>query len=369
MVCNATAAMALLALACAALPMHAQQLTADAGWRDVSLVEYHQHLLNLDALVAACQAQHQKRDAAQPKVAAQTNAQPSSVACDPARVGPNDHVQLPAGGAGQIREVRYDWLRSVLSRASGKGGTAQAGTIGLGANGKNARPSMDVELTQARERLQEDAKQAESPAAASPNYAAERKSLNTILAQKAYQGVTEMSTRERFQEWFFNWLDRVLASLVRFGSRSPWIAWTLRVLLLVAICTALIWFLVRIERRSRGRLIPDVAPAPGAPSAREWQLWLKDAQAMAEKGQWRDAIHFMYWASIARLESRRLWPADRARTPREYLALLAGNDPRKTNLMALTTSFERTWYGGREAAATDFDAAVEQAAALGVGAE
>ena len=71
---------------------------------------------------------------------------------------------------------------------------------------------------------------------------------------------------------------------------------------------------------------------------------------MAAKGQWREAIHFLYWASIARLESRRLWPADRARTPREYLALLAGTDPRKTNLTALTRSFERTWYGGRAAA-------------------
>ena len=38
---------------------------------------------------------------------------------------------------------------------------------------------------------------------------------------------------------------------MRFGSRSPWIVWLLRVLLLVGICTALVWFLVRIERRSR----------------------------------------------------------------------------------------------------------------------
>jgi Domain of unknown function (DUF4129) len=193
--------------------------------------------------------------------------------------------------------------------------------------------------------------------------------MKSILAQRAYQSVDSQSALARFREWLGNLLDKIFSGLIRFGSHAPWIAWLLRILLFVAICTALVWFLLRIERRSRIRLIPDVEPAPGAPSAREWQLWLRDAQAMAAKGMWREAIHFVYWASIARLESKRLWPADRARTPREYLALLAATDPRKPNLKELTRSFERTWYGGRTAQASDFNAALEQAAALGVGQE
>jgi hypothetical protein len=90
---------------------------------------------------------------------------------------------------------------------------------------------------------------------------------------------------------------------------------------------------------------------------------------MAAKRLWREAIHFLYWASIARLESMRLWPADRARTPREYLALMANADPRKTSLTELTRRFERTWYGGRSAADSEFDAALELARALGVASE
>jgi hypothetical protein len=74
---------------------------------------------------------------------------------------------------------------------------------------------------------------------------------------------------------------------------------------------------------------PTSRPCPGAASAREWQLWLEDARKAAAAGQWREAIHFVYWAAISRLESRRLWPADRARTPREYLALVAPEDPRR----------------------------------------
>jgi hypothetical protein len=107
---------------------------------------------------------------------------------------------------------------------------------------------------------------------------------------------------------------------------------------------------------------PEVETSPKAPSAREWQLWLKDAQGAAGNGAWREAIHSVYWASISRLESARLWPADRARTPREYLGLLSGSDPRQSALMALTRSFERTWYGGRSADAAEFNAALEAAA-------
>ncbi len=354
------AAVALFALSAAApLVTPSQQLPSGTGWRDVTLAQYQQHLADLDSLVAACQNQRSHP----------ATAQSSFPACDPAWIGPDDRVQLPSGAALKSREVRYDWLRSVLARAANKSGAAPPGIFGALPRTHNKRASVDALLTAARQRLQEDSRQAQSPVQANPDYSAERKSLNAILSQRAYQGVTQESAMGRFREWVLNLLDRFFSGLERFGSHAPWIVWLLRILLLVAICTALVWFLLRIERRSRIRLIPDVESAPGAPSAREWQLWLRDAQAMAAKGQWREAIHFLYWASIARLESKRLWPADRARTPREYLALLAGTDPRKSNLTALTRSFERTWYGGRAAQASDFNAALERAAALGVAAE
>jgi hypothetical protein len=353
-------ALTLLALSAAApLAARSQELPSNAGWRDVSVVQYQQHLTDLDALVAACQNQH----------AGAASSQASFPACDPAQIGPDDRVQWRSGAASTTREVRYDWLRSMLARAAKKENAAQKDIFGVIARGKNQPTSVSALLTAARQRLQDDAKQAQNPVEASSDYSSQRKSLNAILSQRAYRGVTQESAMGRLREWFYNLLDKFFSGLVRFGSNAPWIVWLLRILLLVAICTALVWFLLRIERRSRVRLIPDMEPASDAPLAREWQLWLRDAQAMAAEGQWREAIHFLYWAAIARLESKRLWPADRARTPREYLALLAGTDPRKPNLSALTRSFERTWYGGRAAQASDFNAALELAAALGVTAE
>jgi hypothetical protein len=127
----------------------------------------------------------------------------------------------------------------------------------------------------------------------------------------------------------------------------------------------LAWRLVVLERRWRTEMVPEsMVPALGAASARDWQLWLADARRASAAGQWREAIHFVYWAAISRLESKRLWPADRARTPREYLALVAADDPRKPRLAKLTGSFERVWYGGRAAGENDYRQAEQQAEGL-----
>jgi hypothetical protein len=91
---------------------------------------------------------------------------------------------------------------------------------------------------------------------------------------------------------------------------------------------------------------------------------MADARAAAAAGLWREGIHFLYWAVISRLESKRLWPADRARTPREYLALVAPDDGRKAGLGSLTQTFERTWYGGRPTDETDYRNAEELAGNL-----
>ncbi len=350
------AASAALALAATSPHARAQQIPSRSGWRDVNLTEYLQHLSALDNVVADCQAQ----------IKLNKPAPANNNACDPNRVGPDDHVQIPGAPASQPREVRYDWLHAVLNRAGKKDGSKYAVGLGALSPSKEKTPDASVLLDEAHQRLQIDERQAGGAPTANAAYTSERKSLDTILSQREYQDVTKVSAQDRAAEWFFNLLDRILMILSGMGARAPWAARLLEGLLLGGICIALIWFFIRIERSARVRLVPEVEPAPGSPSAREWQLWMKEAQAAAASGLWREAIHSVYWASIARLESGRLWPADRARTPREYLGLVAGNDPRKPTLTTLTRSFEHTWYGGRDAAAADFNAAMALAAELGV---
>jgi hypothetical protein len=189
--------------------------------------------------------------------------------------------------------------------------------------------------------------------------------MKQVLAGRDFRNLQEPTARDSALERLSNWLNRLFDSAARLQAKSAWVGRAIVWGFIVAVCVALVWALLQLERRWRVRLTPEGGgPAESAASARDWQLWLEDARRAASAGQWREAIHFAYWASISRLESRRLWPADRARTPREYLALVAPEDPRKVGLAALTGSFERTWYGGRAAGESDYRRAEELAAEL-----
>jgi len=98
-------------------------------------------------------------------------------------------------------------------------------------------------------------------------------------------------------------------------------------------------------------ILPEALPV----SAREWSVWLADARNAAQRGNWRDAIHLLYWAGISFLESQGAWRPDAARTPREYLQLLSAANARRPVLASLTGKFELVWYAGRTADAQAFE--------------
>jgi hypothetical protein len=315
-----------------ALAQRADRASGDSA-HEVSVADYRKHLESLDNLVVACQRQRS--------------------ACDPEQVGGDERVRLTA--ATEPRAIRYGWLRLLLERAAKDDGK----TTG-------SAPTVIALLGEARERLAQDWKQAASAEPTPASRISERQRLQAILAGREYLGVKKPSIKDQMVEKLLNWLNEFLAGLERYGVRFRWVPAALRGLLLAGILLGLGWALVRMERRSRILLVPELVSAVGTPSAREWQMWLTDAQAMAAAGRWREAIHFVYWASISRLESGRLWPADQTRTPREYLSLVPDGDGRKASLTALTRSFEQTWYGGRAADAAAFQRSLALAAELGV---
>ena len=334
--------------------MPAPQVLASGGLQDVSMAEYRQHLQALSAVVDACM---KMRDAK---------------ACDPAQVGGDDHLALSGAANAPRRVVRYDWLRVLLHRAettSPEQERKQAAAMAKAAAGKpNALPpppTTEELLKAAQLRLANDMAQADGVISTGPGYAAQRATMKSVLAGREFLGLSQTSPLERLREKFDNWLNSLFSFMVRAGAHSLWVGRLVEWGLILLVCAGLVWVLVQLERRWRIRLTPEsMIPATGAASARDWQLWLEDARRAAAASEWREAIHFVYWAAISRLESRRLWPADRARTPREYLALVGEDDPRRPGLAALTGSFERTWYGGRAAGENDYRRAQELADAL-----
>jgi hypothetical protein len=173
-----------------------------------------------------------------------------------------------------------------------------------------------------------------------------RQNLNSVLARREFQRLQKgpdplQQMRQAILEWIVERLSRVAA----YGGRNPWITRVLEAggILVPAVLLAW-WTLIRL-RREKAIPTPRPEPEPWAPSAREWQRWLQEAEELARQAQWREAIHHTYWAAISRLEAGGLWSADRARTPREYLALLRRENALRPDLLRLTRSFERIWYG------------------------
>ena len=329
-------------------------------WREASLEEYRNHLLNLSALVDACAKARDMKT------------------CDPSLVGQDDRVPLNSAPHAERRLVRYGWLRVLLSKAQDADETEDE-THGKPASGAHKptaeattrppRPTTSQLLQAAGARLTQDLAQADSAAATmsetAASHAEERDAMKQVLAGRDFRNLRAPTARDSALEKLGNWLNRLMESAQKLQAHSAWLGRAIVGGFILAVCVGLVWALLQLERRWRIRLVPEGdAPGPGAASARDWQLWLKDARQAAAEGAWREAIHFAYWAAISRLESKRLWPADRARTPREYLALVAAEDPRRSGLATLTGNFERTWYGGRAASESDYQKAEELAAGL-----
>jgi hypothetical protein len=353
-----------------ALPARADDPAAQPtkNLRETTLTEYRQHLVELNDVVEACA---KARDAK---------------SCDPALVGRDDHV--PLSNTPERRLLRYGWLRALLTQAQTKDKAPEGAQDHKGNNSQTKpddspvdkakseagnrpeetreveaarppKPTTNELLQVAQARLTQEIAQADEvaagPPAAASDYSQERATMKQVLAGRDFRGLEAPTRRDSFLEKLSEWLNRLFEGLTKLHADTAWVGRVIVWGFILATCVGLVWGLLQLERNWRIRLVPESdGPAAGAASARDWQLWLADARRAAAAGEWREAIHFVYWAAISRLESKRLWPADRARTPREYLALVAADDSRRTGLATLTGSFERTWYGGRAASESDY---------------
>jgi hypothetical protein len=338
---------------------------ANAASKVTSISEYRTKLENLDQLLAVCE---QFRDA---------------VHCKGDQVTADVSVSLLSGP----RQVHFGWLRDLLNEAAKNPADSSSKQDEKDSNkvATNASPRLDVHgdinevsltlnerLEVARSRLKQDFVTAgmasqNSQAPSSVDRVAARTALITILAAKEYKpALMGRSLKDRIFEKIGNWINTLIGKLVRAGSKARWIGITAEVSFVGLVCFALVWILIRLERQGRVNTDPfGIDQGSYAVSARDWQLWLQDARQAAAQSEWRVAIHLLYWASISRLESSGAWPADRARTPREYLLLLQSESPQLKVLVALTACFERTWYGGNSAQQADYNHAALLAGRLG----
>jgi Domain of unknown function (DUF4129) len=199
-----------------------------------------------------------------------------------------------------------------------------------------------------------------------------RAKLDQILKRREFGAVGPPSQwdllRERINAWLLRMFNRLFEGIGRHPLGAKMLFW----LILFGVVGWLAMTLVRLWL-GRARL-EELRSVGQVAFARSWQEWIRAAREAAARGDFREAVHSVYWAGITRLEDDGTISRDRTRTPREHLQLVteavavAGapeNVRQRDSLAALTSLFERVWYGRGRADARDFETSMRQAEGLG----
>jgi hypothetical protein len=190
-----------------------------------------------------------------------------------------------------------------------------------------------------------------------------RKKLTAILSRREFRAVHGPSATESLWDRLYDWIAGMWGRLFGGAERHPSVRNTLIWVLLTGLGVFLVTWLVPV---ALGRTARSPFDLSGPILAREgWHEWARKALACARNGDYRDAIRMAYWAAVHRMEERGLWQVDHTRTPREFLKLLPRDHPQHASLAALTSRFERFWYGGREASRDDFLSVLGELETLG----
>jgi hypothetical protein len=180
---------------------------------------------------------------------------------------------------------------------------------------------------------------------------ATRKRLDQILSAREFdrvRGPTALELlKQRIQAWIAKLLKKINPKIPDVEHLGQWFVWGM---IALAAAVAGVW----LYRISQQRIGGNREIMPFMPSSRSWRQWLADARARAAQGEWRDAVHFGFWAAVSRLESEGVWPPDKTRTPREYLSAIPGSSVLKEPFAAMARTFEASWYGSRPTTEADF---------------
>jgi hypothetical protein len=262
-------------------------------------------------------------------------------ACASTAVGDDLRVGDPKQGG---YEVHWDWLRDALDKSK---------DVDAGKRAELLRDAA-ARLTRMEGELGAVEGAQVGGQTGQKEFGRARAAADAVLAQPEFQRKTTVTWWDRVTGFFYAWLARMLSGIARAGAAAPWLGPVVIWTLCLSAAAGLVFLVLRNLQRQRLRI--SLAGAAIAKTAwdREATDWAKQAEEFASGGEWREAMHCLYWAAIVSLESRRAWRHNPTRTPREYVRLLKPGSAQQRNLRELTRMFERVWYGLREGRAEEY---------------
>jgi hypothetical protein len=179
-----------------------------------------------------------------------------------------------------------------------------------------------------------------------------RAKANEILDRREFRRVQPNSFWDQFFGRVGLFVNKVFSRVGEMIPEVPWFATAIEWGFLAMAAVALTIWVLRASKQQR------VAIAAGRGGSETWEResdnWAERAREEAGRGDWREAVHCLYWSAIVLLEGQKMWRQNRARTPREYVVLLEDGSAKQQALGGLTRVFERIWYGLRPAAESDY---------------
>ncbi len=174
-----------------------------------------------------------------------------------------------------------------------------------------------------------------------------RQALKGVLADRRFERARRTSWQAELMDTVREWLVRLAGRLprARIGGLGVWelLAWGTSIAALVVLA---VW-LARLTIRARTERPLGVGPVGQA--LPPGHVLATQAVELIRAGRVRDGARLAYRAALRRLEEEGALRPDLSNTPRENLRLLAPSHRRAAPLSAMTSTFERVWYGARAA--------------------
>ena len=231
--------------------------------------------------------------------------------------------------------------------------------LGQIAHDPRTAAAAEQEVSARLEPLLEEARALSQPSVR--DYNGTRAKLDDILKRREFRfarGPRESETLwDQLMDRLMRWISAVLSRAHGHPAAANFLRWGIVIGLSLI---SLAWLTYTLTHASYRRFPAPKAATPEAPR----RDWAEEARAAAARGEFREAIRMIYGAAVVLMGEAGAWQVDSSRTHREYVRLLPLDSARRPHVMAITTCFERVWYGRAQASARDCESALAELESL-----
>jgi hypothetical protein len=162
-----------------------------------------------------------------------------------------------------------------------------------------------------------------------------------------------------FLDWLIDILDRLISPVASEGSGvGAVVRWLIIAACVVLLLGVLIYLALHVRQAATRQARADDPDDPEAHLTATSAL--QQAGTLAQGGDYRTAVRYLYLSSLLWLDERGMLRYDRALTNREYLARLTDRPDLRARLLPIVETFDQVWYGHASLDAERFRAYQQQ---------